>query len=229
MRIIDLSLEIVDGERPWPSHPRASISEYMSHEMTRHRFKPPCQGYASSQLLLVDHFGTHMDAPYHFFPELPTTEQVPLEALCGPAVLLDCSFKPNDEPVRVAHLEQAEREGAEVRPDDIVLVRCFSGTVGERGWKDCKGLSRPAAEWLRDRRVRTIGVDLGTVDDHTDMGRPAHVVLLSEQIILMENLVLANLVGVGRKRFLFVGLPLKLRGATGSPIRAAALLDLPAL
>lgn len=229
MRIIDLSLEIVDGDRPWPSHPKAFISEYMSHEATRPRFKPPCQGFASSQILLVDHFGTHMDAPFHFFPELPTTERVPLETLCGPAVLLDCSFKPNDEPVAVAHLEQAEREGAELRAGDIALVRCFAGTIGDPGWQECRGLSQPAAEWLRDRGVRTVGVDLGTVDDYTDMVRPAHLVLLREQIILMENLVLANLVGLDRKRFLFVGLPLKLRGATGSPIRAAALLDLPAL
>src|SRR5918998_281194 len=81
------------------THSKAIVTEYMSHAATKARFEPPCEGFASSQLILVDHFGTHMDAPYHFFPELATTESVRLDTLLGEAVLLDCSAKRNDEPV----------------------------------------------------------------------------------------------------------------------------------
>ena len=224
MRIVDLSLEIVDGARPWKAHPKAIVTEYMTHERTRPMFEPPCEGFATSMLILVDHFGTHMDSPYHFFPELPTTESVSLDTLCGPAVVLDCgAARPADQPVTAAVLERVARErGIDVRPGDIVLVRCFAGEIGEPGWAECRGLSKDAAEWLRDRRVKTVGVDLGTVDDHTDMVRPAHLVLLGASIILLENV--ANLSQVGQDRCFFVGLPLKIRGGTGSPIRAVALV-----
>ncbi len=227
MRIVDLSLEIIDGDRPWPSHPRASITDFATHEATQPRFKPPCQGYATNLIAMGDHYGTHMDAPYHFFKDLPTVERVPLEALCGPAVLLDVSAKANDEPVSPAHLERAAQAVGGMRRGDIVLVRCFAGEVRAPGWPECRGLSAAAAEWLRDAGARTVGVDLGTVDDWTDMVRPAHLILLREQIILMENLT--NLDRIGQPRFWFIGLPLKMRGGTGSPIRAVAVTELPRL
>ncbi len=71
-------------------------------------------------------------------------------------------------------LERVTRErGIEVQPGDIVLIRCFDGEIGQPGWAECRGLSKDAAEWLRDRQAKTVGVDLGTVDDHTDLVRPA--------------------------------------------------------
>ncbi len=223
MTIIDLSVEIANGAQPWPAHPRAIVAPYMWHEATRARFRPPCEGFASTQLILVDHFGTHVDAPYHFFPDGATTEQLPLEALCGPAVLLDCSARPLGEPVGVADLEAAERAGSPLRAGDIALVRCFPGDLGEPGWAACRGLAEPAARWLADRRARAVGVDLGTADDHTDLRRPAHLLLLGRGIPIVENL--ANLGRIGDGRFVFIGLPLRLRQASGSPIRAVALAE----
>jgi kynurenine formamidase len=130
--------------------------------------------------------------------------------------------RPADQPVTAEVLERVTRERAiDVRAGDIVLLRCFAGEIGERGWAECRGLAKDAAEWLRDRRVKTVGVDLGTVDDHTDMVRPAHLALRGASIILLENV--ANVSQVGQDRRFFVGLPLKIRSGTGSPIRAVAL------
>ena len=227
MRIIDLSLEIVDGARPWSAHPKAIVTEYMTHERTRPMFRPPCEGYASSMLILVDHWGTHMDSPYHFFPELATTEAVPLDRLLGPAVVIDCSSaRATAEPVTAEVLQRVtEHNGIDVRAGDIALVRCFPGRIADPGWAECRGLSESAADWLRDREVKAVGVDLGTVDDHTDLARPAHLSLLGASIIVMENL--ANLADIKQDRCFFVGLPLKIRGGTGSPIRAVALTEMP--
>ena len=61
MRIVDLSPEIADGARPWPSHPKAIVSEYMTRERRRGMLEPPCEGWASSMPILVDHVGTHVD------------------------------------------------------------------------------------------------------------------------------------------------------------------------
>ena len=87
---------------------------------------------------------------------------------------------------------------------------------------DYTGLDRGAAVWLAEQGVINIGTDNLAID-HTDDGDyQAHTVCGEYQIVNTE--VLANLDQLCGKRFYYVGLPLKLRDGTGSPIRAIAWL-----
>jgi kynurenine formamidase len=222
MPIIDLTLELEDGTSTHPAHARCVVVEFASHRLTAPRFKPPCQGFASRILMFSDHIGTHVDAPFHFFPGAGTIESVKPEQLIGPAVCLDVSAKRADEPVTPVLLEAAEcRAGVRIERGDILVFRAWPGHHTDEGIFQCAGMNQAAAEWAAARGVRVVGCDLATPDDPRDPVRPVHLTLLGQGILIIEHL--ANLDQLPAPRFQFVGLPLRIKGATGSPIRAVAM------
>lgn len=224
MKIIDLTMELADGTRTHPAHPRCVVIEFATHETTASRFRPPCTGFASRILMFSDHIGTHVDSPFHFIPAGGTIEAVALDRLVGPAVCLDVSAKAPESPVTPDMLEAAEgRAGASVQRGDILLVRAWPGHHTDDGFLRCAGLNREAAEWAVARGVKALGCDLASPDDPRDLTRPVHMFLLGQGIPIMEHI--AHLETLPAPRFQFVGLPLRIRGATGSPIRAIAIFD----
>jgi arylformamidase len=224
MQIIDLTMELEDGVATHPAHARCVVIEFASHALTAPRFKPPCQGFASRILMFSDHIGTHVDSPFHFIPTAGTIESVPPEQLIGPAVYLDVSAKRPQEPVTPEMLEAAERRArVTVERGDILLFRAWSGHHTDEGFFQCAGMNKAAAEWVVTRGVKAVGCDLATPDDPRDMARPVHLTLLGRDILIMEHI--ANLDKLLVPRFQFVGLPLRIKGATGSPIRAIAIFQ----
>jgi kynurenine formamidase len=224
MQIIDLTLELEDGTSTHPAHARCVVLEFANHKFTAARFKPPCQGFASRVLMFSDHIGTHVDAPFHYFPEKDTIESVPLEQLVGPAVWLDFSGKPAGQAITPEMLDAAcLRADVKVERDDILLFRAWPGRHTDEGFFQCAGMNGAAAEWAVAKGVKALGCDLATPDDPRDMSRPVHLALLGRGIPIMEHIMHLETVPV--HRFQFVGVPLRIKGATGSPIRAMAFLE----
>jgi len=228
-KIIDLSMEIYSGmELTWWKGIGHTMVMLDSRDFadTAPLFKEPCKGFAEKMIIMGDHAGTHVDSPYHFHPEKldKTIDKLPLDKFIGEAVLIDVSFKQPDEPVTMDVLRKALKEQEiEVKEGDIVLFRIWPG-FGEKGWWDYNGLTEDVAKWLIDKKVKAVGVNTG-LDYRYEMRRIVHVTLLGAEIPGIELLV--NLEKIKKKRFLFIGLPLKLRGATASPIRAVAVVDDP--
>jgi len=223
MKAIDLSHKIYDGLITHPSHPRVIITDFVRHEFTAPRYKPPCRGFATKQLLISDHAGTHVDAPTHFHAESESIDQQDLDRFFGEAVLLDVSDKEPGRPVDLELVKQAlERDGLEVRRGDIVLIRAWSGQWDDPEFHHVSGLAIDAARWLREQGMKAVGIDLGNIEDNADMTRCVHMFLLEEKVPIYENL--ANLNALPVKRFLFAGFPLFLKDCTGSPVRAVALI-----
>jgi len=224
MKIIDLTRRLHDGLRTHASHPRVIITDFVTHAFTAPRYQPPCKGFATKQLLISDHAGTHVDAPTHFYPDGPSIDQEDLSKFMGPAVLLDVSHKDLRRRVDLELLRECQRrDGLEIYQGDIVLIRAWGGRWDAKGFHDCAGLALDAAQWLVEKGVKAVGIDLGNIEDNTDMTRKVHLYLLGRDIPIYENL--ANLDILEAKRFTFVGLPLFLGQCTGSPVRAAALLE----
>ncbi len=207
MPIIDLTLELEDGTSTHPAHARCVVVEFASHRLTAPRFKPPCQGFASRILMFSDHIGTHVDAPFHFFPGAGTIESVKPEQLIGPAVCLDVSAKRADEPVTPVLLEAAEcRAGVRVERGDILLFRAWPGHHTDEGFFQCAGMNQAAAEWAAARGVRVVGCDLATPDDPRDPVRPVHLTLLGQGIAGAMDLIGKALEVVGPPLSVLFGL-----------------------
>jgi len=224
MKLIDLSHTVCDNLRSHPSHPRVVINDFVTHDFTAPRYKEPCKGFATKQLLISDHAGTHVDASSHFYSQGHSIDERELDVYYGPAILLDVSRKELRRPVDTELIQETlERDDLEIRSGDIVLIRAWAGDWGDEDFHHAYAMSVDACRWLVQKGMKAIGVDLGNVDDNADMSRPAHMYLLSERIPIYENL--ANLGTLPVKRFHFAGFPLKLHGCTGSPVRAVAFVD----
>jgi kynurenine formamidase len=224
MKVVDLSLLIEEGSVTFPGLQKAVILEHVTHKFSAPRYKLPCKGFASYQLILNDHTGTHIDAPFHMCPDKGKLETVKLEKLVGEAVLMDFSHLPVEIEITSDELEKLVGErGIEVKKGDIVVIRKWPGKWGEEGYFKCKALDESGAQWLVDKKINALAIDLPTVDvEDPPLERRAHIKLLSNDIYILENLV--NLDRINRERFTFAALPLNIKGISGSPTRAIAIL-----
>ena len=229
MILIDLSRSIYHKMPVIATHPRVIITPYGTHDEVR-----VADGYefssATLSLAIGDHAGTHVDAPRHFDsrPEAVPIDEMPLETFFTEAVCLDLSHKPLKSDIAIEDLEKAEQTaGVSIRSKDTVLLhmdfvrRCY-GTP--EYLTDFPGLTKESATWLGNKGIGMFGVEA------VSPGRPGrnnfevHHVCRDLGFTHMEGLAnLDKLVGKGR--FRFIGFPLKIKGGTGSPIRAVAWLD----
>lgn len=222
MKIIDLTVPLYDGLQSFPTHPKVTVIDHVTHAFSAPRYVEPCKGYASKLVIISDHGGTHLDAPFHFFEDGKTIDQVPLESTFGEAVLIDVSGRAPHQAVTAAMLEERlATTGDEVKPGDIVLIRAWAGEWNAPGFHHAAALDISAAKWLSARAIKAVAMDLSNIDTLSDMGRPAHLELLGKGIGVMENLT--NLDKLSKTRFFFMGIPLKVSGLSGSPIRALAV------
>ncbi len=247
MTTVDLTMPIHEGMPGHPFHGRTPVflSGTLNHRMyqfmdRRNPYSGEKISFANEQMVICGHTGTHMDAPSHAAADTPhTVDTLALERGYGPAIRLDVSrrFGAHAE-ITADDLADAEtRSGDRIRPGDIVVVWTGWSTLAlsdtEAYLAKHMGLTRDAAEWLRERRPATVGVDLSTPETasgsytspvHMNFLRPDSLGLdASEYIAIIENLV--HLDRIPRSRFTFVGAPLPFKGQTGSPIRAFAVVD----
>jgi kynurenine formamidase len=222
MQIVDLTLQLYDGLQTFSSHPRFTLLDHVTFEFSAPRYQPPCEGFASKLLLVSDHGGTHVDAPSHFIKGGKNIDEVDLQQLIGPAVCIDVSDKEQHAVIDRAMLaKKCEEHNITIHSGDIVLIRAFPGKWGEGEFHNWQGINDDGAAWLQEKGIKALGMDLGLVDEVGNPRRPVHMRMLGAGILLIENLV--NLDQVANQRFLFIGLPLNIRGATASPIRAIAI------
>jgi kynurenine formamidase len=171
------------------------------------------------------HAGTHVDAPLHFISDGLSIEAVDLSRLHGPAVCLEVS-RGGLEEITVADLEAG---GPAPEPGDLVFIRT--------GWDQWfrtdhdryhlhPYLSVEAAQWLLERRVSLVAVDVATPDvperGHRPPGFdwPVHHLLLGAGVLIAEHL--AHLDRVAGRRFRAFALPVPIVGSDGAPARIVA-------
>jgi arylformamidase len=176
-------------------------------------------------ILMAEHCGTHLDAPRHFDEHGLTVDQVPLETTVLPGHLLDFTYRKKREAITIADFEEAARKtGREIGPGSAIV--CWTGV--DKDWQQPGFLTeRPfvpttTAQWLLDRKIILFATDLIWMDDPDEPTYPTHEIWLKGGLCMVQQLCnLDKLVG---KEFLFVCLPLKMRGGTGSPVRPVALV-----
>lgn len=214
VRLIDLTQSLYPGMPVFPVYPEMTVFDWS---------KIDAMGFAAKALFMVEHTGTHIDAPIHFIKGAASIADLPLEKFVGEAIILDLREIKHGKVLGLDDLESA-LGGREIKDGDKVLLRT--------GWEDHwdsddyinshSGLGKDAAEFLVKKGVDLVGIDTPNLDHPDASDFPAHHTLLGSQVLIVENL--CNLGSIGRDRFTFIALPLKIKNGTGSPIRAIALL-----
>lgn len=182
------------------------------------------EGRETRKLVLGTHTGTHTDAPLHFIPKGRGIDQVPLEVLVGPALVLN--FSPC-RPMQEIDVPDLERKIGGKAPTRLILRTDWSEQFGEMPYyTQYPFLSEAAAHWLVEKGVALIAMDTPSPDNPshsrgTSKDSPNHKVLLGAGVVLVEYL--CNLKALTASEVELVVLPLKLTGCDGSPARCIAI------
>jgi kynurenine formamidase len=229
MEIVDLSREIFHRTQTHPSHPPVILTVWNDHSEKKKAGNTVFTSKAMS-IAFSDHAGTHVDAPVHFDPrpDALSIDQVPLENFITSALCVDLRSVPLKHAVTVDELKAAvEAAGQTIQKGDTVLILLGTNErlLGKPGYQhDFPGLSIEAIHWLADQGIGMFGVEAISPSPEGELNFKAHMACAERGITHME--CLANLEAVvGRGRFRFIGLPLKIRGGTASPIRAVAVFE----
>lgn len=247
----DLAQPLFAGMPHFPTHPPFLRTLTKRHgELVL----PNGASSAAEAITLGGHVGTHIDAFSHFscdgklyggiepvqsYSDGVTTHGVDtIEPIFRPAVLFDIArlegvdALPLDFVVTPEHLAAC---GVTPQKGGVALIRTGWGNF----WNDAArfitggggsavrgpGPKKAGAQWLSKHGIFAAGSDT-VAFEHVPSHMEVHVHLLVEQgIHIIECLNLELLADAGVKEFLFVALPLKIRGGTGSPIRPVAVVE----
>jgi len=212
VKLIDLTLTISESIPSFPGSPKPQFILWSNLKD---------DGYNLELLFLSSHTGTHIDAPYHFAKNGIKINQIPLHRLMGKAIL-----------IKVRKIRNTA-----ITKSDIILFEKNNGKIPNNssvffytGWqKNLKknnyftenpGLDTSSAKYLASKKINLVGIDSPSIDLGKDESFNVHHILSKNNILIVENLT--NLNKVSSKEFNFTILPLKLKDATGSPVRAVA-------
>jgi kynurenine formamidase len=215
MKIIDLTLAVSDEIPTFPGSPQPSFIPWENVKE---------DGYNLELLFLSTHTGTHMDAPYHFLEKGAKIHEISLKKLVSEAVLIK-SKKKGGESITKIDIQKFEKKHGK--------IASFSSVIFYTGWQrnlqkkyyftKNPGLSVSAAKYLASKKINLVGIDSPSIDLGKDSKFSVHQIFAKKGILIVENL--ANLEKIKSSKFHLVVLPLKLKNATGSPVRAIAFVE----
>ncbi len=198
--------------------------------------------YTSNSFAAPEHGGTHIDAPIHFAQGKHTVDEIPVQQLVGVGVLIDVTKKcadNRDYQVQIEDFVAWERRHGELPKGCIVLLRTGFGKywpnrvqymgTDERGQEAVArlhfpGLHPETAKWLiNSRSIKAIGIDTPSIDYGQSTRFESHVMLFTANIPAFENV--ANLDRLPEHGFTVIALPMKIKGGSGGPLRAIAVME----
>jgi kynurenine formamidase len=233
-RIVDLTHPYNERTVYWPTSPEGFRLERQFHGTTADGYF-----YSANTLCTSEHGGTHLDAPVHFGEGRWTTEQIPLERLIAPAVVIDIVAQAEhdrDYRLTVDDVNEFERRHGVIGAGTIVLLR----TGWSRYWPDRRAylgddtpgdasrlrfpaFGEAAARLLIEgRRVAALGVDTASLDYGQSRDFAVHRIAAAANVPGFENL--AGLEALPPRGAVVVALPMKIDGGSGGPLRAIALV-----
>ena len=213
MTHLDLTLTISQSISNFPGSPSPQFISWSTIED---------DGYNLELLFLSSHTGTHLDAPFHFEKKGAKIHQIPLTRLVGNGLLIKIK-KVNGQVITKKDLLEFERKNGKIKNFSSIFF--FTGWQKNLNKKfyftNNPGLSKSAAEYLVSKKINLVGIDSPSIDLGIDKSFLTHNMFAKNNILIVENL--SNLEKIPNLEFNFIILPLKLKGATGSPVRAIAI------
>ncbi len=227
--IIDLSQDIYEGMPVFKDLPQVKVSVHNTHEEWDGIINVETKTPAVHKLEFGEHTGTHVDAINHMAKEYEgqSIDTMPLSMFYTEGICLDFSYKTFNELIEVADFKSAcENQKIDIKEKDTVLIYTdhYRKAFDTNNWNQGPGLSADAARWLGNKGISAFGVETMSPGVSGVSNKQVHYICGELGFTHYENMI--NLYKlIGRGRFRFIGLPLKIRGGTGSPVRAIAVFE----
>jgi arylformamidase len=211
-KFFDITLPLSSDLPAWPGEPVAKVR----------RIKSINEGDPANVTYLETHvhFGTHLDAPGHFIKDGGMVETLSLDALIGPAWVIDATGE--------ASITAASLEASEI-PDSVNRLICK--TDNSALWDDPShdffadfvAISADGAKWIVDRDIKLVGIDYLSVETYHTTDFATHYTLLGAGVIAVEGLDL-RMVEPGP--YEMTCLPMNIVGSDGAPARVVLWQDI---
>ncbi len=227
--IIDLSQEIYSGMPVFAGLPQVEITVHVSHEQWDGITDSEVVSPAVNRLDMGEHTGTHVDAINHMARQYrgKSIDTMPLSMFYTEGICLDLSYKGLRDLIEPIDLDRAlVAADLEIKPGDTVLLYTdhYRRAFGTENWPHGPGISAAAARWLGQQGIAAFGVETMSPGVRHVSNKEVHYICGELGFTHYENMINLQRL-IGRGRFRFIGLPLKIRGGTGSPVRAIAVFE----
>ena len=201
-KLLDVSVRLAPGMPAFPGNPDFELQP----------LKRIAEGGSSnvSRLILGTHTGTHVDAPRHFIDDGAAVDTLPLDLLVGRARVVEVP--------RRGGIGAAELAAAGLREDLRVLLKTPNSALWNSGTfhTDYTHVTEEGARYLVEQGVKVVGIDYLSIEQFKKPGAPAHHMLLSNGVIIIEGL---NLSDAEAGMYEMYCLPLPVSGGDGAPAR----------
>ncbi|WP_224491637.1 cyclase family protein [Robertkochia flava] len=229
MEIIDLSMPLYAGMPVHKSQPPVQISVHATHEQWDGDDDASTRTPSSLHLSMGEHTGTHVDAINHMGREYAdaSIDRMSLERFYTMGCCLDLSHKPAGTLITEADLVLAEKRlHFPIEKGETVLIYTdhYRRHFSSEQWANGPGLSVEATRWLGNRKIAAFGVETMSPGIPGLSNKAVHQICGELDFTHYENLINLHLLAT-RQRFRFIGLPLPIKGGTGSPVRAVAVFE----
>jgi arylformamidase len=203
-RMYDITLPITEQMPIYPGSPEIRL---LPHNRIAHG-----DDANVTEIRLGSHTGTHLDAAHHFIDGGQTVDQLPLERLIGPALVVEI-------PTGVRAIGREELEAAGISGEKRVLLKTGNGRLLglDEFREDFAHVTGDGARYLVESGVELVGIDYLSIEGFDAEEPEAHRVLLEREIVVVEGVDLRE---VPAGRYELICLPLKVRGIDGTPLRA---------
>lgn len=210
-RVVDLT-HMIKGTAP-DAERKFVINIHDALEEVPGTVRPEGEWYVMSDVELMDHVGTHIEAPLHCLRDGMDLSRIPLETLMGDAVILDLRDAVSESGITLDQVKGAAGAAGGIQRGDIVF--CMTG--------EADYFSTEAIRWLVDRGIKLMGVDSPGVEipHAVSHANENHLALFRVGIPLIERL--ANLEALTRPRVKVYALPIPVEGLDAFPLRVVAV------
>jgi kynurenine formamidase len=227
VHVIDMTYAISNKLPTWPGDEHAFEAKVVA--------TPQKDGYFARSFWMLEHFGTHMDAPAHFPPGTETLDQIPVAHFFGSAVVIDVREEAAKNPdYRLMSAPIAKWEAAHERIPRGAIVLLRTGWASRwpdqaryrntdaKGVMHFPGYSVESAKLLMSRGVVGLGIDTLSIDYGPSKNFEVHHVDLPAGLFNLENV--ANLDQLPEAGAFLIAAPIKLEGGSGGAVRIFAIL-----
>jgi arylformamidase len=202
---IDVSYSLSSDMLHWPDDPIPPRVDWIFH---------PSKGYpvTMAQININVHDGTHIDAPRHFLPQGTPIDEMPVDAIMGPARVIEIKDTVSIKP--------KELEPYNIQPGERILFKTINSSYYKKDKfvEDFVYISTEAAHFLRDKKVSVVGIDYFAIGSYKDRENlvEVHNALVGNGIWVIETI---DLSAVKAGQYEIICLPIKVKQGDGAPAR----------
>lgn len=217
-RIIDMSHVIVPGK----AGRKFEIDMVGAEEINPNVVHLPGQWYIMHNIAMVSHIATHIEAPYHILKDKADLAEMPLEQLCGEAVILNLGGLEPKSAITVDQMRAAAEKAGGVKKGDIALMNLgYAKHYGTDEYGNAPYPTTEAIHWLVSQGIKLVGVDASGVEVPGSEEHVNHHAFFDANIPVIENVT--GFDQLTQSRVMLYAFPIAVKGLESFPLRLVAM------